>query len=378
MVIQILEIFGSLGLFIYGMRTLSDGVQKAAGERLQSILKFMTSNRFAGVATGFGITSIVQSSSATTVMVVSFVNAGLLSLFQAIGVIMGANIGTTLTGWIVALFGFKFDISEIALPAVGVGLLLIFIRKLGKSDWGEALVGFGLVFLGLSFLKAAVPDIDNNPEALKFITELTADGFGARLLFILVGAVLTIILQSSSASMAITLTMAFSGWIDFPIAAAMVLGENIGTTITAIIASIGTNVHARRAAMVHMMFNILGIIWLQFLFYPMIHLVDFIVPGPLNTSIGIPAHLAMFHTTFNIINTLIFIWFVGWLERFVTYMIPEKEKLPEEPFQYKLDYISASFQDTPELNLLKAKAEIGKMAEVIKNMYETFLHVFNN
>jgi len=378
MILQFLEIAGSLGLFLYGMKTMSDGIQKAAGERLHSILKFMTGNRVAGVLTGFGTTALIQSSSATTVMVVSFVNAGLLTLSQAIGVIMGANIGTTVTGWIVALFGFKFNITAVALPAIGVGLPLIFWRKIKKSEWGETLVGFGLLFLGLSFLKGSVPDIDAHPETLQFVTQLTGYGFMSRILFILLGTGLTVILQSSSASMAITLTMAFTGWIDFPHAAAMVLGENIGTTVTALLASLGADVHARRAAVAHMMFNIIGIIWLQFLFFPVIHLVDALVPGSLHTPAGITSHLAMFHTVFNVLNTLLFIGFVQWLERLVKFLVPVREQ-PEGAAQtYKLKYLSVSVQDTPELNLLRAKTEIVKMANIIMEMYEAYVFVFHH
>ena len=378
MVLQFFELIGSLGLFLYGMRTMSDGIQKAAGDKLQSILGFMTGNRFAGVATGFGMTAIIQSSSATTVMVVSFVNAGLLSLVQAIGVIMGANIGTTVTGWIVAILGFKFDISAIALPAIGIGLPLIFWKKIKKSEWGETLVGFGLLFLGLSFLKASVPEIDAHPESFQFVVNLTGYGLLSRFLFIFIGAGLTVLLQSSSASMAITLTMAFSGWIDFPNAAAMVLGENIGTTITAMIASLGTDVHARRAALAHLMFNILGIIWIQILFFPIIALVDSLVPGSMDSKAGITAHLAMFHTTFNVINTLFFINFVNWLERIVKMLIPLPTAEKAQPHEYHLEYITYSMQDTPELNLLTAKAEILKMAQITEQMYSSFVYVFNN
>lgn len=378
MIIQLLEIAGSLGLFLYGMRTMSDGIQKAAGERLHSILKFMTGNRFAGVLTGFGTTALVQSSSATTVMVVGFVNAGLLSLSQAIGVIMGANIGTTVTGWIVALFGFKFDITAVALPAIGIGLPLIFWRRLKKHEWGETLIGFGLLFLGLSFLKGSLPDINAHPETLEFVTRLTGYGFLSRFIFILLGTGLTVILQSSSASMAITLTMAFTGWIDFPHAAAMVLGENIGTTVTALLASLGADVHARRAAVAHMVFNILGIIWIQFLFFPVISLVDTLVPGSMNTPGGITAHLAMFHTTFNILNTLLFIGFVNWLEALVKLIIPETKQAAEASRPYQLHYLSSSIQDTPELNLLRAKNEILKMAHIIEEMYDSFVYVFHH
>ncbi|HDQ13707.1 MAG TPA: Na/Pi cotransporter family protein [Sediminispirochaeta sp.] len=377
MIVRLLEIFGSLGLFLYGMRTMSDGIQKAAGERLQTILGYMTGNRFAGVLTGFGTTALIQSSSATTVMVVSFVNAGLLSLSQAIGVIMGANIGTTVTGWIVALFGFKFDITAVALPAIGIGLPLIFWKRLRKTEWGEALIGFGLLFLGLSFLKSLVPDIDAHPESLEFVKTLTGYGLFSRLLFILIGTTLTVILQSSSASMAITLTMAFSGWIDFPNAVAMVLGENIGTTVTAVLASVGADIHARRAAAAHMLFNILGIVWVQFLFFPIIALVDSIVPGSYTTSAGITAHLAMFHTTFNVLNTTVFLPFVNWIEALVKFIVPVREE-GEETRRYQLSFFSGSIQETPELNLLRAKTEIIKMTQIVQDMYHSFLYVFHH
>ena len=356
---------------------MSDGIQKAAGERLQTILGYMTGNRFAGVLTGFGTTALIQSSSATTVMVVSFVNAGLLSLSQAIGVIMGANIGTTVTGWIVALFGFKFDITAVALPAIGIGLPLIFWKRLRKTEWGEALIGFGLLFLGLSFLKSLVPDIDAHPESLEFVKTLTGYGLFSRLLFILIGTTLTVILQSSSASMAITLTMAFSGWIDFPNAVAMVLGENIGTTVTAVLASVGADIHARRAAAAHMLFNILGIVWVQFLFFPIIALVDSIVPGSYTTSAGITAHLAMFHTTFNVLNTTVFLPFVNWIEALVKFIVPVREE-GEETRRYQLSFFSGSIQETPELNLLRAKTEIIKMTQIVQDMYHSFLYVFHH
>ena len=237
---------------------MSDGIQKAAGERLHKIMNYMTANRLAAVFTGFAITGIIQSSSATTVMVVSFVNAQLLSLAQSIGVIMGANIGTTVTGWIVAILGFKFKVVTIALPSIGLGFPLLFSKKWGKQNWGETFIGFGILFLGLNFLKNSVPDIKSNPEVLEFLSQYTGLGFLSIILFILVGTLLTILVQSSSAAMAITLTMAYSGWIDFTTAAAIVLGENIGTTITAFLASIGTHVNARRAARAHTLFNVIN------------------------------------------------------------------------------------------------------------------------
>lgn len=371
MITGFFQIIGSLGLFLYGMKVMSDGIQKAAGERLHRILDMMTVNRFTAVFTGFIITALIQSSSATTVMVVSFVNAGLLNLVQAIGVIMGANIGTTVTGWIVAIIGFKFKISHIALPAIGIGLPLLLSKRMGKQEWGEAIIGFGLLFLGLSFLKNSVPDIKNNPELLRFISGLTGSGLGSFFIFVIIGTVLTVIVQSSSAAMAITLTMANAGWIDFPTAAAVVLGENIGTTITAFLASIGTGTTAKRASRAHTLFNLFGVLWMAVFFHPFLNLVNFLVPGNVFSAGAaelIPAHLAMFHSLFNITNTLIFMTFTRKFAGIVEKLLPEKEE-PDKN-RYVLKYIATGLQDTAELNILKAKAEIIKMAKIICSMFE--------
>ncbi len=370
-----LDIIGSLGLFLFGMKIMSDGIQKAAGRRLQSVLKFMTGNRFLAVMTGFLVTGLVQSSSATTVMLVGFVNAGLLSLSQAIGVIMGANIGTTVTGWIVALLGFKFKITIIVLPALAIGLPLRLTAKLGKQDWGDALTGFGLLFLGLDFLKRSVPAIQDNPEVLQFLSRLTGLGPLSFLIFVTFGTVLTFVVQSSSAAMAITLTMAFSGWIDYPTAAAIVLGENIGTTATAYIASIGTNVNARRASRAHTLFNVFGVVWMAFLFKPFLSLIDAIVPGAADGT-AITAHLAMFHTLFNLANTLLCVSFVKQLEYIVCKI--EKTRKDEQDEEYQLRYISATIQDTPELNLANAKLELSRMAGIVGEMFSRFQLVFDH
>lgn len=367
------QIIGSLGLFLFGMKLMSEGIQKAAGEQLQTILNFMTNNRYSAVLTGFLITALVQSSSATTVMVVSFVNAGLFSLAQAAGVIMGANIGTTVTGWIVAILGFKINITAVALPAVGFGIPFLFFKNFGKSSWGEILIGFGILFIGLSLLKDSIPDIRNNPEILHFLADYTGRGVGSFFLFIFVGTVLTVIVQSSSAAMAMTLTMAYSGWIDFPTAAAIVLGENIGTTITAFIASLSANINARRAARIHTIFNCLGILWMSFLFNPFITLVDTIVPGNMNSQAGIPAHLAMFHTMFNVTNTLIFIWFIPQLAALSKRMVRSKETFSEK---YTLPYLYSGLQHTPEIMVVKARGEIIKMADIVGRMFDTFVLVF--
>ena len=374
MILTILQIAGSLGLFLYGMRVMSSGIQRTAGEKLQKVLGFMTANRFAAVATGFLVTGLVQSSSATTVMVVGFVNAGLLTLRQAIGVIMGANIGTTVTGWIVAILGFKVKIAIIALPAIGIGLPLRLSQKIGKQDLGEALTGFGLLFLGLDFLKKSVPDIQSNPEVLSFLTHLTNLGPLTFIIFVAVGTLLTIIVQSSSAAMAITLTMAYQGWIDFPTAAAIVLGENIGTTATAFIASIGTGINARRTSRAHTLFNLAGVFWMAFLFKPFLRLVDFIVPG--STISEATAHLAMFHTLFNVVNTFIFIGFTKQLEFLIKKI--SKARPGESPMEYQLQYISSQFQETAELNLVNAKLELSRMAEIVEDMFKRFLLVFHN
>ncbi len=374
-----LMIIGSLGLFLFGMKTMSDGIQKAAGDRLHAILNFMTGNRVMAVFTGFAITAIVQSSSASTVMVVSFVNAGLLTLAQAIGVIMGANIGTTVTGWIVAILGFKIKIAALALPAIGIGFFLILFKQFNKKDLGETLIGFGLLFMGLDYLKNSVPDISAYPEVLQFVTQLTGHGVFSFFLFVIIGTVLTILVQSSSAAMAITLTMAYAGWIDFPTAAAIVLGENIGTTVTAYLASIGTSVNARRASRAHTLFNLFGVVWMTFLFTPFIHLVDTLVPGQIFgaavDSTLLPAHLAMFHTLFNIINTIICVFFIPQFASIVKRVVPDEKGLPET---YSLKYMSASIQDTPELYLLTVKRELNKMADIVCDMFNGFWDVFSH
>jgi phosphate:Na+ symporter len=267
-----LRILGSLGLFLFGMKIMSEGIQKTAGDRLQRILNFMTGNRFAAVLTGFAITAIIQSSSATTVMVVSFVNAGLLSLFQAIGVIMGANIGTTVTAWIVSLIGFKMNVSALALPAIGIGFVLYMAIKWGLKDQGEAILGFGLLFLGLDFLTKSLPTIDH--QSIAFITSVSNLGFVSEMIGTAVGLGVTLIVHSSSASTAIFITMAFNGMINFPMAAAMILGANIGTTIDALLAAIGARAVAKRAALVHVLFNVIGSVWALAFFQPFLQLID--------------------------------------------------------------------------------------------------------
>jgi len=387
MIGTIFNLLGSLGVFLYGMRIMSEGLQKAAGDKLQKVINFMTNNRLTAVLTGFIVTSLVQSSSATTVMVVSFVNASLLSLTQAIGVIMGANIGTTITTWIVSFIGFKFKVTAIALPIVGIGLPFIFSKYKKRRDFGEILIGFGLLFLGLMFLKESVPDIKHNPEILAFLQNYTNHGFLSFLIFVFVGSVLTVIVQSSSAAMAITVTMAFKGWIDFPTAAAIVLGENIGTTVTAYLASIGTNVNARRSARAHFLFNVFGVVWMAFAFNlftkenGIIYRFASLFWNPFLTNaqgqhVNFPLNVALFHSVFNVLNTMFFIPFVPQFSKFVEKLVKPKDSDLQK--KYELKYISTGIQDTAELNILKAKQEIIKMSEVTKNMLLTFLDVFNN
>lgn len=374
--LQLLIILGSLGVFLYGMRMMSEGLQQAAGSRLQKILAYMTSNRFAGVASGFLITSVIQSSSATTVMVVSFVDAALLTLRQAIGVIMGANIGTTVTAWIVALLGFKFSITAAALPAIALGTAMLLISKIDRDDIAHVFIGFGFLFLGLSLLKDAVPDIRNNPEILQFLANYTDLGFLSFLIFIVVGTLLTVVVQSSSAAMAITLTMTFNGWIDYPTAAAIVLGENIGTTVTAYLASLNAGANARRAARAHTAFNLFGVLWMAALYQPALALVDAIVPGSIASRTDIAAHLAMFHTLFNITNTAICIGFVPFFEKLVYRMVPETAV--EDAKSYRLPYVRTGFQETVELSILTARGELARMSEKVEELFLFFDELFRN
>jgi phosphate:Na+ symporter len=375
-ILQLLTILGSLGVFLFGMRMMSEGLQQAAGSRLQKILAYMTSNRFAGVTSGFLITSVIQSSSATTVMVVGFVDAALLTLRQSIGVIMGANIGTTVTAWIVAILGFKFSIGTAALPAIAVGTVMLLIRKIDRDDLAHALIGFGMLFLGLSLLKDAVPDIRNNPEVLEFLAHYTDLGFLSFLIFIVVGTLLTVAVQSSSAAMAITLTMTFSGWIDYPTAAAIVLGENIGTTVTATLAALNANANAKRAARAHLLFNLFGVVWMALIFGPMLGLIDRIVPGAITNRTAIASHLAMFHTVFNVLNTLLCVGFVPTIERFVRRLVPDDAVA--DPRSYHLPYVRTGFQDTVELNIITARGELARMAEHVQSLFSYFLELFQN
>ena len=377
-ILQIFTLLGALGMFLYGMNLMSSGLQKASGDKLRSFLSAMTSNPFKGVLTGLGVTTVIQSSSATTVMVVSFVNAGLLTLTQAISVIMGANIGTTVTAWMVSWLGFKADISVLAIPLMALGFLFSNSKKNQRQNIGELIVGFCLLFLGLSFMKESVPDLNETPEVLDFVKTWSSHGFASVLIFLAFGTILTLVLQSSSATMAITLIMLSMGWIPFNMACAMVLGENIGTTITANIAASVGNTQAKRAAMSHTIFNLFGVIWALILFKPFLGLVGMIIelfglPNPTTEGFVVSSPtsdegtsvlygLSMLHTLFNTINTFILIWFVKAIEKAVVAIIKTPKEQDADAFRLK--YISAGPLSTPELATEEAFNEIIHFANI--------------
>ena len=378
--LQVFTLLGALGMFLYGMNLMSSGLQKAAGDRLRGFLSAMTSNPFKRVMTGLGITAIIQSSSATTVMVVSFVNAGLLTLVQAIGVIMGANIGTTVTAWLVAWLGFKADISILAIPLMLFGFLFSNSKKNQHKNIGELIVGFSLLFLGLSFMKESVPDLSETPQVLEFVKDWSSYGFSSVLIFLVFGTILTLVLQSSSATMAITLIMLSMGYIPFSMACAMVLGENIGTTITANIAASVGNTSAKRAAMSHTIFNVFGVIWALIFFKPFLGLVGIIIesfglPNPSKEGFTVASPtspestaalygLSMLHTLFNTINTAILIGCTGLIEKAVIKII--KAPANQEKDVFRLKYIEAGPLATPELATEQASNEIIHFAEISK------------
>lgn len=370
-------------MFLYGMNLMSSGLQKTAGDRLRNFLSAMTSSPLKGVLTGLGITSVIQSSSATTVMVVSFVNAGLLTLAQAISVIMGANIGTTVTAWLVSWLGFKADISIFAVPLMAVGFIMSISKKNQRRNIAELIVGFSLLFLGLSLMKESVPDLRETPEVLSFIQSWQGHGFGSVLLFLVLGTALTLVLQSSSATMALTIMMLNFGWIRFDMACAMVLGENIGTTITANIAAAVGNPSAKRSALAHTIFNVFGVIWALILFKHFLRLTGSItsaifgLPDPSAAGFEVTAGgdgiqtdsqtaalygLSMLHTMFNTINTLILIWFIPVIEKIVCFVIKDSKNKEDDAFRLK--YINAGPLATPELAVEQAFKEIGHFARI--------------
>lgn len=372
--LDLLELLGALGFFIYGMKVMSDGIQRAAGSKLRDILRGMTRNSYLGVFTGFIITCLVQSSSATTVMVVSFANAGLLSLVESIGVIMGANIGTTITAWLIAFFGFKVKISAFALPIIAIGFPMMFAKQSTTRNFSEVLIGFALLFLGLDALKSAVPDLNQNPEFLKFLAQFTNYGILSTLIFVTIGTIITIVVQSSSAAMALTLTLLFNEVITFEIAAAMVLGENIGTTITANLAALVANVHAKRAARAHLIFNLIGVTWLVLLFPIFLDFIEYLwTPAQNFLQTLIPdldksqseLQLSLFHSVFNVTNTLLMLGFIPLIAKFVTKIVPSRGIEDEA---YNLEYIGTGAMVTTEASILEAKKELFKFAKLASKM----------
>ncbi|QQD24746.1 Na/Pi cotransporter family protein [Venatoribacter cucullus] len=372
-----LQLIGALGIFIFGMKIFSEGLQKIAGNRLKGILSGMTRNRLTGVLTGLGTTAITQSSTTTTVMAVSFVNAGLLSFVQSTGVIMGANIGTTITAWIVALFGFKMQITPIAMALIGIFFAFLFSKNQRWRNIAETMVGFGILFIGLEFIKNGVPDIRSNPELLSFLNTFSEYGYLSLILFVAIGTILTLVMQSSSAASAITLVMLFEGWISFPIAAAMVLGENIGTTVTANIAAMVGNVHAKRAARFHLMFNVIGVLWMMAVIYPVLNGIDLVVQtfshNPVSIMGNDPAArpnatlgLSLFHTSFNVLNVVILFAFVPYIVRLIERLLPDNG--PQDD-QYQLKYISLGVMTSPGLSVEQAQKEIQNFAEIIEKMH---------
>ncbi|MCC8037843.1 MAG: Na/Pi cotransporter family protein [Bacteroidales bacterium] len=405
-ILDFLGLLGAVGLFLYGMKVMSEGLQKAAGDRLRNILSAMTRNRFTGTLTGFFITALIQSSSASTVMVVSFVNAGLMTLAQSMAVIMGANVGTTFTAWVIALFGFKVDISAFALPLIGLSVPLLFAKKSRNKSIGEFLIGFAFLFMGLSMISRYVPDLQSNPEMFAFLQRYSSMGFGSVIIFLLVGVIVTMIIQSSAATFAITLIMCSKGWITFDLACAIILGSNIGTTVTPLLASMSGNVAAKRTAMGHLLFNIFGLIWCLAIFYPFCnlnvwltevigqgnptdlttfvkhlemtdpdiynHLFDGSLPQGhdalkqiLQMQVSVSFGLSVFHTVFNLINLSIMIWLTGVYVKIVEWLVPAKHKEDEE---FQLRYISSGLLSASELNIAQAEKEIGVYSQRMERM----------
>jgi len=394
----LLHVLGALGVFLFGMKVMSEGVQKVAGDRMRSALAHMTNTRPRGITTGFFMTTLVQSSSASTVLVVSFVNAGLLTLLQAIGVIMGANLGTTTTAWIVALIG-KFDVAAFALPLIGLGLPLFFSGRHRGRDWGEALIGFGLVFFGLGLLKDSVPDLRmmmvTDPATAQLIenivTTISGHGYGSVMMFLIAGIFLTLLVQSSSAAMAITITCALNGWLGdisanpigvFQNSAAIVLGENIGTTVTAWLASTGANANAKRAARAHFTFNVIGILWCLALYTPFTNTVWWVAnqlpdglrsANPAMATSEIAFATAIFHSSFNLANILILVWFVPKIEKLVTWWVKD-----ESPGSHpQLRYIGNSLVDIGELSLAEADEATRRMGRLTSEMLEGMIEVLD-
>lgn len=414
--LDFMTLIGSVGLFLYGMKLMSEGLQKAAGDRLRNILALMTNNRFIGALTGIVVTALIQSSSATTVMIVSFVNTGLLSLAQSMAVIMGANVGTTATTWIISLLGFKVNIAAFAVPLIAFAIPLLFSKKNAWKNWGEFLLGFAFLFMGLEYLNHSVPDLQSNPEIFARLQEYASWGFWSVLIFAVIGALLTMVVQSSAVTFAIVLVMCSKGWITFELSAALVLGSNIGTCITPLIASVSGNIWAKRAAMGHLMFNVFGSVWALALYYPFIRLIVWITTsiagnpndlytfvmthdsGVVNSLINgtldqtVPGNselasvfavsqyyvsfgLAMFHTVFNLVNISIMIWLTGLYVRIVTRLVPGKSTVEDK--ETHLTFLSTGLLSTAELSLLQARKEIQLYGERTLKMFGLVRNLFH-
>ncbi|HOX92121.1 MAG TPA: Na/Pi cotransporter family protein [Spirochaetales bacterium] len=369
----LLEMIGGLAIFMYGMQMASDGMQRAAGDRMQRTLNFMTGNRFLSILTGFIITVLVQSSSASTVMIVSFVNAGLINLVQAVGCIMGANIGTTVTGWLISLVGVKFSIKAFAVPIIALGFFLTLSKKRKSlNGWGSALMGFGFIFLGLELLAASVPT--PGKDALLFLAKFTNLGILTTIICVIVGAIFTALVNASSAAQAIIITLAMQGVLTYEMAVGLMLGANIGTCTDALLVSFGTNTAAKRAAWAHLLFNVFGAVWAVALFGPFLRLIDFVTPGEASKNIAL--HIAMMHTTFNSINTLIILPFVRQYAGFLTWLIKPSKAEAEGP--YRFPYINTGIHDTPGLGILQARGEIAKMTRLTRDMFHAVQSTFGD
>lgn len=386
---QVLTLVGSLGLFLFGMKLMSESLQKVAGNRMRQILAAMTENRFKGVLTGLLVTTTIQSSSATTVMMVSFVNAGLLSLIGAVGVIMGANIGTTVTAWVISLLGFKISLSLFSLPLIGLSFPLFISKNSFRKSWGEFLIGFAILFIGLQYLKDAVPDIRSNPEALQFLSNFTNSGYLSVFVFVIIGTIFTIIIQSSSATMALTLVLCYNGILPFELAAAMVLGENIGTTITANLAALVANVSAKRAARAHLIFNLFGVLWMLIVFFPFLQMIDYIMQSIYGSASILatdlsdadfeqvkqeyPIALSIYHTVFNILNTVLLFGFAPLIARVATRLVRSDEEDEEE---FRLKYIGSGLVSTSEISIMQAKNEVANLGSKIQRMVGFLTEIF--
>ncbi len=414
--LDLLCLLGSVAMFLYGMKVMSEGLQKAAGDRLRNILSAMTRNRFTGMLTGIVITALIQSSSASTVMVVSFVNAGLMTLGQSMAVIFGANVGTTFTAWIIALFGFKVDTSAFILPLIACAVPLLFASASRKKSIGEFMIGFALMFMGLDLISDYVPDLQSNPEMFAFLERYASMGVASVLLFVLVGIILTAIIQSSAATFAIVLIMCTKGWISFDLACAVILGSNIGTTVTPLLASMSGNVAAKRTAMGHLLFNLFGIVWTLAVFYPFVrlnvHITEWLGQGNPNSIFtfvnnleandpalynsifdnSLPAGhpvlakiaqmqfsvsfgLSMFHTVFNLVNVVIMIWLTGFYVKVVEKLVPAKHTGDEE---FQLKFISGGLMSASELNIAQAEKEIVVFAQRVQRMIAMSQNIVHN